>query len=142
MLKKMLLLSIAVMAIPGCAGQTPPGEVPTEMTATPAQIKLLTLPPSATRMEAAVSGPLLLDSGCARVARSSGKVSLVWSGSAKVDATGAILYGGHRFADGDRVRFGGGFITRADAAGLDRQAAASNCPPPYFFVQTVEEPGP
>ena len=93
-------------------------------------------------MEAAVSGPLLLDSGCAQIARSSGKVSLVWSGGAKVDESGAILYGGRRFAHGDQVRFGGGFITSRDSPGLEQQAAASNCPPPYFFVQTIEEARP
>lgn len=142
MRKRLFLLSTMVLTFSGCTHRTPPPASPAEMSARPAELKLLTLPPSATRMEAALSGPLLLDSGCAQVARSSGKASLVWSGSATVDPGGAILYRGHRFAQGDRVRFGGGFITLEDTPALGPQMAASNCAAPYFLVQTVEEPLP
>jgi len=100
----------------------------------------MNLPVSATRMEAALSGRLLIDSGCVQVERRSGRASVVWSGSAEIDAPGAVLFQGRRFAHGDRVRFGGGFITAAGNAGLQPQIAAAQCPGPYFLVQTVEDP--
>jgi hypothetical protein len=93
-------------------------------------------------MEAALSGRLLLDSGCAQVERRSGRVSVVWSGAAEVDPTGAVLYQGRRFAHGEQVRFGGGFVTGADEPALQPRIATAQCPGPYFFVQSVEDPRP
>jgi hypothetical protein len=141
MLNQAILMTIAALALSACTGRTSPAQVRTETGATPARLSLLTLPPSATRMEAALSGVLLLESGCAQVARSSGTVSVVWSGSPSVDPAGAILYAGRRFVHGDRVRFGGGFITPADPD-LERQIATSRCAGPYFLVQSIEESRP
>jgi hypothetical protein len=90
-------------------------------------------------MEAAVSGPLLVESGCVVVERRSGTASLVWSGGATTDQIGAILYGNQRFVSGERVRFGGGFITVPNMPGLEDQIRLTGCPGPYFFVQSVEE---
>lgn len=103
------------------------------------EARLMIVAPLAGRMEAAVSGPLLVESGCAVVERRSGKASLVWSGEVTTDDTGAILYANRRFVAGDLVRFGGGFITAPNTPGLEDQIRLTNCPGPYFLVQSVEE---
>jgi hypothetical protein len=89
-------------------------------------------------MEAAISGTFSNDAGCTYVNKRSGRAAIVWAGDAKADASGGVVFAGRRFAAGDRVRFGGGYIAES-TPGLREQIASTRCAGPYFLVQTVEE---
>jgi hypothetical protein len=101
-------------------------------------MKILSVPQVRPVMQALVSGDLDLRSGCSAVARSQGKVTLVWAGPVDTSDGRTIRYSGQRVEHGQRVSLTGGFVELSEFPGLAVNAASLGCAPPYFLVQGLE----